>query len=164
MNIFVLDSDPTRAAVQQCDKHVCKMSIEYAQLLSAAHHLWSCATSEMYKLTHKNHPATKWVAAHPAHYAWTYALACATWDEYRYRYGRDHASSRLREVLKHPPATMQTYVEPTPPPQCMPDTCRVDGQSWNAVVEAYHIYYREAKASFATWKNREVPSWFSPVV
>lgn len=39
MNIFVLSPDPLVAAEQHCDKHVVKMIIEYAQLLSTAHRL-----------------------------------------------------------------------------------------------------------------------------
>ena len=37
MNIFYLDHHTQRCANQHCDKHVVKMIIEYAQLLSTAH-------------------------------------------------------------------------------------------------------------------------------
>lgn len=37
MNIFALDRDPYTAASYHCDKHVVKMLVEYAQLLSTAH-------------------------------------------------------------------------------------------------------------------------------
>jgi hypothetical protein len=161
MNLFVLDVDPRRAAEQQCDKHVTKMSIEYAQLLSAAHRVWNSPQSDsLYKLTHKNHPATKWVAAHPEHYRWTYALACATWDEYTYRYGKTHGSARLRDLLAETPS-MVGCGRATPPPQCMPDTCKVAGDTWESVVAAYQQYYRVAKSAFATWKGRDVPTWFA---
>ena len=39
MNIFVLDEDPTIAAQMQCDKHVVKMIVESAQMLSTAHRM-----------------------------------------------------------------------------------------------------------------------------
>lgn len=39
MNIFYLSKDPELAAQYHCDKHVVKMIIEYAQLLSTAHRL-----------------------------------------------------------------------------------------------------------------------------
>ena len=39
MNIFYLDKDPKRCAEMHCDKHVVKMSLEYAQLLSTAHRI-----------------------------------------------------------------------------------------------------------------------------
>ena len=37
MNIFVLDNDPDTAARMMCDKHVVKMIVESAQMLSTAH-------------------------------------------------------------------------------------------------------------------------------
>jgi hypothetical protein len=39
MNIFALDMSPRLAAQMHLDKHVCKMPVEYAQLLSTAHRL-----------------------------------------------------------------------------------------------------------------------------
>ena len=37
MNIFYLDKNPVVAAQMQCDKHVVKMILESAQMLSTAH-------------------------------------------------------------------------------------------------------------------------------
>ena len=37
MNIFVLDEDPIKAAAYHCNKHVVKMIIECAQMLSTVH-------------------------------------------------------------------------------------------------------------------------------
>ena len=37
MNIFYLDKDPNVCANYHCDKHVVKMIVEYAQMLSTAH-------------------------------------------------------------------------------------------------------------------------------
>ena len=39
MNIFYLDKDPHQCAKYHCDKHVCKMILESAQMLSTAHHI-----------------------------------------------------------------------------------------------------------------------------
>ena len=39
MNIFYLDTSPKTCAEMHCDKHVVKMIIEYAQLMSTAHRL-----------------------------------------------------------------------------------------------------------------------------
>ena len=38
MNIFFLHKDPSRAAKAQCDKHVVKMILETAQMLSTGAH------------------------------------------------------------------------------------------------------------------------------
>ena len=39
MNIFYLHNDPKTCAEQHLDKHVVKMLIEYAQLMSTAHRM-----------------------------------------------------------------------------------------------------------------------------
>ena len=39
MNIFILDHNPKIAAQSQCDKHVVKMIVESAQMLSTAHRM-----------------------------------------------------------------------------------------------------------------------------
>ena len=39
MNIFVIDKDPVVAAQEHCDKHVVKMIVESAQMLSTAHRI-----------------------------------------------------------------------------------------------------------------------------
>ena len=39
MNLFYLDEDPWISAELHCDKHVVKMIIEYAQMLSTAHRM-----------------------------------------------------------------------------------------------------------------------------
>jgi hypothetical protein len=39
MNIFYLDKHPKVAAQMSCDKHVCKMIVESAQMLSTAHRI-----------------------------------------------------------------------------------------------------------------------------
>jgi hypothetical protein len=40
MNLFILDQDPVvKAAQLQCDKHVVKMIVESAQMLSTAHRM-----------------------------------------------------------------------------------------------------------------------------
>lgn len=164
MNIFVLDSNPQLAARMQCDKHVCKMAIEYAQLLSTAHHVHHtdvAQTQHIYKPTHVKHPSTLWVAAHPLHYAWLFELMRETWSEYTHRYQRIHASSRLLHALQIVP-NMGHVGAPTAPPQCMPDVCKMPGATWEDTVAAYRRYYNIEKATFATWKSRETPEWFMP--
>jgi len=160
MNIFALDLDPRIAASMHCDKHVTKMSVEYAQLLSSAHHRWqSPYAALLYKATHQRHPSTLWAGDHPDHYDWLYALACATWDEYTHRYGKLHGSSRLRDLLLQRPLCSGRTVA-VPPPQCMPDACKTIGNTWENAIDGYRRYYRVVKYSFATWKNRPQPEWF----
>lgn len=136
MNIFYLDSDPFEAATLQCDRHVVKMILESAQLLSTAHH--ELGSTAPYKSTHKNHPSAVWVRQNYLHYAWLYRHFVGLCAEYEQRYGKTHKSWHVcREALMDAPTRIP--VEPfTEPPQCMPDECKVPGDS----VAAYKQYYR----------------------
>ena len=61
MNIFYLDKDPKVCATMHCDKHVVKMIIEYAQLLSTAHRVLDGVSKNV--LTKSNRKYTTWI--HP---------------------------------------------------------------------------------------------------
>ena len=64
MNIFYLDKDPVKAAKLQYNKHVVKMILESAQMLSTAHHCHGLDYETEwvpYKKAHVNHPSTRWV-------------------------------------------------------------------------------------------------------
>ena len=104
MNIFYLDSDIDTCAEMHCDKHVVKMVLEYAQLLSTAHRVldgieyieiqnnrrvvrWRLSDLSMesmiYKATHINHPSAVWVRSSIDHYNWLSGLLtlceCLRW-------------------------------------------------------------------------------------
>jgi hypothetical protein len=58
MNIFLLDSNIKKCAQYHCDKHVVKMILESAQILSTVLRL--NGVDQGYKTTHANHPCTLW--------------------------------------------------------------------------------------------------------
>ena len=175
MNIFYLHEDPVRSAQLHCDKHVVKMIIEYAQMLSTAHRMldgtqyidqssgrrikrWRLANpymeSFLYKASHINHPSAVWVRENAIQYQYMYDLFVALCDEYTYRYGKVHMTdSKLRDVLNNIPDKMPLG-EWREPPQAMPDDVKAESS-----LDAYHKYYREYKRSFAKWTNREVPQF-----
>ena len=77
MNIFYLDKNPKLAAKYHCDKHIVKMIIEYAQILSTVHHLYNSPNeilNKIYKKTHINHPCVKWAASNLENYNFLYNL------------------------------------------------------------------------------------------
>lgn len=84
MNIFAIDEFPGDAARHLCDKHVVKMILESTQLLSTVAQLRGFEAP--YKKTHVNHPCTKWVAQHPANWAWLLKHAIYMTMEYSDRY------------------------------------------------------------------------------
>lgn len=152
MNIFVLDYDIKRAAQYHCDKHVVKMCIEYAQLLSSVHH--SLGNPAGYGLTHKNHPCAIWARSSLDNYEWLFNLAIELGEEYTYRYDKVHKSISIVESLPFPALE---YKGLTPFPKCVTDQHR----DIEDVVEAYRAYYCIDKARFCTWKRRETPNWFN---
>lgn len=162
MNIFVLDLQPRAAAQAHMDKHVVKMILEYAQLLCAAHHLVGEPLSCMYKLTHANHPCTKWVCMSAANYRWLYALFCELGREYTHRYGKVHKSvQKLSRTLVVLPTSMrndahlQSYdVENFA--LAMPD----EYKDLKSAVQSYRAYYMGAKRKLASWTNRNQPEWW----
>jgi len=160
MNIFYLNADPSKCARDHCDKHVCKMILEYAQLLSTAHHILDGedAPDNIYKKTHINHPSAVWARQSSSNYAWLYDLFVECLDEYKRRYVRDHATSRLKDTLLRLPKNIPLGGF-TVPPQCMPDHYKKDD-----AIQAYRAYYVGDKAGFARWKYSDTPTWYSAAI
>jgi len=157
MNIFVLDADPVKAAQMQCDKHVVKMILETAQMLSTSHRVVDESDDEgLYKTTHKNHPCSIWTRLTDSNYNWLFKHFIALCDEYTYRYGKVHLTDiKMREKLKCPPKNIPKG-DLTSFAKAMPDDIISDN-----VVEAYRKYYLEYKADIARWeKTRKAPDWW----
>lgn len=143
MNIFYLAHSPSDCAKMHCDKHVVKMILETAQLLSTAHH--ERGSTAPYKPTHRNHPSAVWVRSGVKQYRWAYSLLEALSDEYTLRYGKVHKTwERCSEALREPPKGIPV-VEWSDPPQCMPDECKD-----SSAVVAYRQYYEFKRAEWAT--------------
>ena len=155
MNIFYLHNDPVKCAEMHCDKHVVKMIVEYAQLMSTAHRLLD-NNDQVYKPTHPKHPSTIWTRASKANYDWLFQLWTMLLDEYTHRYGKRHACEKMYSVLFNAPANIEAgpFTEPTP---AMPDEYKVAGNS----IMSYRGYYIGAKKALLTWKGRQIPNWIS---
>ena len=163
MNIFFLDKTPEKSAEYLCDKHVVKMILETAQMLSTVAHEYKYHnTPDIYKPTHPNHPMTKWVNTHKNNYLWACEHGLSLCDEYTKRYGKVHKSQKLIQTLHDLCKSVfsfnggecnSTFI--TPPPQCMPDQYRNKNY-----VTAYRNYYKGEK-TFAKWeKGRSQPEWW----
>jgi hypothetical protein len=181
MNIFYLDKDPKICATMHCDKHVVKMIIEYAQLLSTAHrvldgtsnntltkskrkyttwvHPKPIMESTLYKSTMKNHPSAIWVRESVTHYEYLKELWKHLSDEYTHRYGKMHSTYiKLKDVLKLNPINIPNIPFKDPPPAMSHfPSCIVPNNS----LYSYYNYYIVAKNYFAKWTNRPIPEWYS---
>lgn len=170
MNIFYLHSDPAIAARMHNDKHVVKMILESAQLLSTAHRLLDGVdgvlpderNNILYKATHRNHPSAVWVRRELDHYRWVHDLLYFLIAEYRYRYkDRPHACERLQPYLLDAPRNIPTDgpMIMEAPPQCMPDDCK-----GSDTVQAYRNYYAKHKYHIGKWTRREQPEWWNATI
>jgi len=181
MNIFYLHKDPIKAAEMSCDKHVVKMILESAQMLSTAHRVldgaehygktangrkikrWlhpdSNLEKSLYLASHVKHPSTQWVMYNLQNYVWLYRHMIALNNEFKKRYNKqqDHLTiQKLSKILADAPKKLpvRDSKEPTP---AMPDECKVPGDS----VASYRKYYIMKKRHFATWKSPAVmPDWY----
>jgi len=179
MNIFYLDRDPKTCAEYHCDKHVVKMIIEYAQLMSTAHRIldgqeytdltangrkikrWRLPDEReqrLMKASHINHPSNVWARANHLNYKWLYEMWVHLLDEYTYRYVKVHACARLKDDLAKLPEKISVGLCETEPTPAMPDDCKIP----NNVLASYHKYYNEKKTRFARWTKRSTPNWYIP--
>jgi len=177
VNIFYLSNDVQKCAEMHVDKHCVKMVLEYAQLLSTAHRVLDGSLSTgvsktgrkqtryvlsddrervLYKSTHINHPSAIWVRQSDANYSWLFRMFGALMDEYKFRYGKIHASEQLANTLSYRPKNIMKgkFTEPTP---AMPDEVKIAGDS----IASYKNFYIKNKSHIATWKKRSIPEWFS---
>ena len=70
MNIFHLDKNPITCAEYHCDKHVVKMILETAQMLSTAYRKNFNDGEKLYKSAYPNHPITLWVGSTGENFFW----------------------------------------------------------------------------------------------
>jgi hypothetical protein len=181
MNIFVLAYDPFIAAKQMCDKHVVKMIVETAQMLSTAHRVLdgvplnsTSASGRKYKkyimpdaqwdnilckAVMPNHPCTAWCLETQENYKWLCRHGMQLLHEYTARYGKVHKMEPLYwDYLIHPPKMFKHRKNHilTEFPQAMPPQYKDPDP-----VVAYRQYYINEKSRFAKWKLGNVPDWYT---
>lgn len=184
MNIFTTNDCPIISAQEMCDKHVVKMIVEYAQLMSTAHRVldgdeyydktkagrrikrWlhpnKFLEENLYKASHINHPSGIWCRSTTGNYKWLYDHFIASCEEYTHRYGKTHLTfTKLANIFRNPPKNL-----PTGPRQefavaiAANQTCRqVPGFNNLKPVDKYKQYIVKDKP-FAVWSKRRPPVWF----
>ena len=181
MNIFYLHKDPRKAARLQYNKHVVKMILESAQMLSTAHRIldgvltrrksisgktmskyWELYSNPLedilYRTVHVGHPCTVWTMQSSENYIWHYRHFAALCDEYTYRYSKLHKTDlelrgALADLPKNIPIGKMTKFELAMKsnPECMFDD----------PVKSYRAFYQTKQHRFTMkWSKRPVPEWF----
>lgn len=186
MNIFYVDHDPVKAAEALVDKHVVKMILESAQLLSTAHRLidgkmqvrerlvsgtlaspkyrkhkvWlldDARQDVLYQATHMNHPSAVWCRKSVENYSWLVEHFFALMNEYMHRYKKIHScNGEISYMLQSPPLGLKAW-EWTEMPSCMADEYKIS----NDPCTNYRNYYRIGKSKLHKWTNREAPEWIN---
>lgn len=180
MNIFFLDSNPQTSARYHCDKHVVKMVLEYAQILcTSTRALFSDEPSHLeqvpYKSTHAKHPSVLWASENLNNFKYLTMLFAHLAAEYKYRYGKYHASyialvetDLISSIVDEYNATVSSLGRSpysdlvfgknqedfgmTYPALAMPDEFKVP-----CPIQSYRNYYRDGKIHLHNWKKRETP-------
>jgi len=177
MNIFYVHPDPHIAARNLVDRHVIKMILETAQLLSTAHRIldgeeyvgqsasgrkarrWRLPDDRetiIYSATHINHPSAVWCRENKENYKWLFEHFVGLLQEYNYRYEKIHkcAETKFVEALSRVPNNMKlaTFTDPTP---AMAEEYIISNDS----LENYRNYYRQGKTHLHKWTKRNPPEW-----
>ena len=181
MNIFALSPVPEVAAKWHCDKHVPKMIVESAQMLSTAHRVldgildrrpsksgktrvryWELEDDRediLYKAVHVGHPCTVWTMESHSNYKWHYELFKYLCEEYTHRYDKKHLSEKLLlDILKKTPKNIKkSYMTPYAlamgsNPECM---------DYDDPIGSYQNFYQTKQQRFSIkWTKRVTPHWF----
>jgi hypothetical protein len=155
LNIFILDTNPELAAQYHCDKHVVKMILESAQLLSTALYL-ELDRSYLYKPTHINHPCNVWLRESFENIIWLIALAKALGKEYTFRFNKTHKSMDIiNYIIDEIDFNREIVTIPKTFALAMPDECIISDNA----VNNYRQYYRTSKLHLLKYTRREFPDW-----
>ena len=158
MNIFFVYLNAKLAARSLCDKHIIKLALETAQLLSTAMYIICESDENIYKMTHKNHPCAIWVRNSQENLKWTIEHGLELCYEYTRRYNKIHKSQAVIEYIqKHFDITKIKKKEFTLPAICMDDQYKISQDP----IECYREYYIKNKSRFAKWKNVSPPDWYT---
>jgi hypothetical protein len=152
MNIFALDNDPRLCAQYHCDKHVVKMILEHAQMLSTTARLHDLDVG--YKMTHKNHPSTIWVRESRSNYEWLMEMTRYLHSEWQYRYDHQKNHKSFDLILSLPTPDYLPDIGQTPFAMAMPDEYKSDDP-----VKSYRDYYVNSKKDLLVYTKRKKPNF-----
>jgi hypothetical protein len=167
MNRFIIEQDVDSIAKSLCNKHIVKMPLEEAQMLSFAIKRYAPDIEGLQNgpKAHAKHPCTIWAGDNRMNYRYSLSLLTSMCKEYTRRYLRDHKCSLLipkfMECEKYIPDVTNFR---TSHPQCFGkdnDHFKTD-ENWP--IQAYRKYYRW-KYDTTDWaklnKLNPTPKWLS---
>lgn len=159
MNIFAIDQDPSKAARQLHDRHVVKMILESAQMLSTCRQAYGDNRDGLLKACFHNHPCNVWLRESHSNYDWLVRHMIGLLREYTYRYNKLHRYENL--VVTHFAMKLKGLSDKdlTPFTTAMPGEYKTTDP-----IQSYRNYYLSKKIQGNFWTNRypnEMDDWLS---
>ena len=161
MNIFGIDTDTTSCATYHTDRHIVKMPLETAQMVSFVYYhkdLWDGEVPNLlmnFSAGHDKHPCSLWLRENLVNFLWTCEFGIKLIEEYRFRYdSQKHERCKmifewaLDNLPNLPVAEFTSFAK------AMPEEYKVD-----CSVESYRNYYRVGKSELHQWTKRNKPEW-----
>lgn len=165
MNVFVCDNHPGKAARALADRHVVKMVLESAQLLSTVAHLKGIHFLGQYKATHSHHPCVVAMLENHDYLVWVAQHSVSLLLEYAIRFNKRHQSTT---TITNAIIALDLYVGDLTElnseqlerfPKAVFDEFKL-----LPVTEAYRFHLKKKylelwKPNQAKWTNRKKPEW-----
>lgn len=161
MNIFGIDTDTTSCATYHTDRHIVKMPLETAQMVSFVYYhkdLWDGEVPNLlmgFSAGHDKHPCSLWLRENLVNFLWTCEFGIKLIEEYRYRYD-SQKHERCKMIFEWALDNLPNLpvAEFTPFAKAMPEVYKVD-----CSIESYRNYYRLGKSELHQWSKRSKPEW-----
>ena len=161
MQLFVLDYSPVVSARCLCDKHLRKMCLETAQILSSVMAKYDLPLSEnMPRPYNVLHPVIKALDS-PVRIDYAVIYNAALHSEYERRFGKSHAYTDLRQLYWRNLFNGNFIFDPS---ECTFARAFKDIEiTQKDIVLAYRIYYRYKKTQIPDWRytNSAEPKWLT---
>lgn len=164
MNIFALHIQPNISAKYHCDKHVVKMIVESAQMISTVFDKYGQRKFWMYKSCFPHHPCTLWAGYSRRNLIWLIDLGYHLCLEYTKRYGKTHKCfgmyllwKKLVLDLPIPDKKFTNFALAV-----LPELKEKAGNDYTLLeaINCYREYYMIHKVEMKKWKNVEKPFWW----
>jgi len=164
VNFFYLDKDPKICAQYYCNKHVLKIPIEIAQILSKVHYEFysNIDFSKIYKnskVVNNSIGPYQWIIESYDNYIWSCKLGLELINEYKFRYNKDNHKTEiiLEYLLNNPPKLLKKGITK------FIGTNKYDMFQFisNNPVICARYNYAEMKCTNDKWlKGYSSPDWF----
>lgn len=158
MNIFVLDTDVTKCAQYHCDKHIVKMPLETAQMISFVYYKQTEKPKVdlmAFSKTHDKHPCSIWLQNSLSNFVYGCELGIKLVEEYRFRYN-SQKHERALQIFQSSLLCLPEIEDKglTQFALAMPEQYKTD-----CAVTSYRNYYLAEKVQFLNYTKRDIPLW-----